>query len=322
MASPSPVTDGKTVWFHYGTGALVAFDFKGRRLWARELEKDHGRFTIQYGQSSSPLLYRGKLYVPVMQNKNPKRWQHSRSDRKGPLDSFLLAIDARTGRDLWKHVRPTDATDESTESYATPVPYEGAGRREIIIAAGEHVTGHDAGTGRELWRWEFSPHNRKVWQRTVTSPVVGDGLIYAFRPKYRPMYALKGGGSGRLDDGWVVWRYEEYTPDVTTPIIYEGRLYAMHDDKKVMVCFDPATGDVKWHAKLGVKGVIRGSPTAADGRIYVISQKGEALVLAAGDEFKVLHRTDMGGEPSRATIAIPGGRLFIRTAEKLYCIGK
>ena len=111
MATPSPVTDGKTVWFTFGTGALLAFDFRGGPLWARDLERDHGKLVVKYGFSSGPLLYDGRLYVPVMQNKNPNRYPHARSERKGPLDSFLLAIDPKTGRDLWKHVRPTDATD-------------------------------------------------------------------------------------------------------------------------------------------------------------------------------------------------------------------
>ncbi len=320
MASPAPVTDGKTVYFYYGTGDLVAFDFGGKRIWSRQLEKDHGHFVVKYGYSASPLLFKGKLYIPVMQNKKPGRYDPS--SRKGPLDSFILAIDPNTGRDIWKHVRPTDATDESTESYSTIIPFESGGRSEIIVVAGEYVTGHDPKTGAELWRWEFKPADRQVWQRVVSTPVAGDGLIYAPRPKHRGIFAIRGGGNGRLGDGCIAWKDLDSVLDCTSPLLYGGRIYLLNGDRKTMTCLDAKTGRRKWQGKLGGSAVFRGSPTAGDGKIYCISEAGEAIVLAAGDEFKILSRVRMGGRRARATIAISGGRLFIRTSRKLWCIAE
>ncbi|MBM4041542.1 MAG: PQQ-like beta-propeller repeat protein [Planctomycetes bacterium] len=326
MACPSPVTDGKTVWFYYGTGQLVAFDFDGKQLWARELEKDYGEFVVKYGYSSSPLLYKGRLYVLVMQNASAQKYGRTHDRRTEPLESFLLALDPASGKTLWKHVRETTATDESVETYLSPIPYESSGRAEIIIPGGECVTGHDAETGAELWRWWYQPADRQTWQRTVNSATPGDGLVYAVRPKHRSLYAIKGGGKGELGADGLAWRLDQNVPDVITPLLYQGRLYVANDGSRVFVCLDAKTGKKLWEANLAslpnleMKGVLRASPTAADGKVYVISQNGEVAVLAAGDEFKVLSRTEMGEGPCTASIAIAGGKLFIRTAKSLYCI--
>ena len=336
MACPSPITDGKTAWFYYGTGTLVAFGRDGTQLWSRELEKDYGEFVVKYGYSSSPLLYKGKLYVLVMQNASPQKYNRTHDKRRGPLESFLLALDPASGKTLWKHVRATNATDESVESYLTPVPYEGSGRAEIIIPGGECVTGHDAETGDELWRWWYQPADRQVWQRTVNSATPGDGLIYAPRPKHRSVYAIQGGGKGELGAESLAWRLDQNVPDVIVPLLYQGRLYVANDDSRVMVCLDarapgvPRAGERSgdgsgrklWESKLDVNGPLRASPTGADGKVYVISQNGDVVVLAAGDEFKELARIKMGEAPCQATIAAANGRLFIRTSRNLYCIGK
>jgi len=118
MASPSPVTDGKTVWFLTGLGALTACRMDGTRVWQRELAADFGEFVIKYGYSCSPLLWENKLYVPVLQNKDARKYNRQAPERP-PLESFLLALDPATGQTLWKQVRPTDAEDESAEAYIT-----------------------------------------------------------------------------------------------------------------------------------------------------------------------------------------------------------
>lgn len=320
-ACPSPVTDGKTVWFTFGTTDVVAFDFEGNDLWARNLEKDFGEIVLQYGYSSSPLLFKGRLYMLIMQSRDPRAWGRKDS-RKGPLDSWLFALDPKTGEYLWKQKRNTDATGEAPETYNSPIPYDYGDRAEIIMVGGEYVTGHDAETGKEVWRWQFSPHNRKIWQRTVPSACCGDGLIYVVRPQHRPIYALKAGGKGTLTDDAIAWKFADATPDVIMPLLYKGRLYSMDDKKRVMVCHDPKTGKVIWQAKMGMGNVVRASPTGADGKIYVINRSGEAMVLEAGDEFKVLSRTKIDEGPIHSTITAAQGKLFIRTARNLYCLGK
>ena len=320
-ASPSPVSDGRAVYFMFGSGGLVAYDFAGQRLWARELEKEFGVFMIQYRYSSSPLLYDGRLYVPVMQSEEPNAYSLGGPDvaRSGPLESFILAIDAKTGRDVWKTVRPSDATGESRESYSTPTPYTHGGRTEILFAAAEFATGHDARTGRELWRWEFTPHRRKHCKWSASCVVARDDLVYVVRPKRGGMYALKGGASGHVGDEILAWRYDRYTPYVSSPLLYRGRLYVVQGDNKLVSCLDPRTGEVKWRERPGFKGVIRSSPIGADGKIYLISQNGEVAVMAAGDTFRVLCKADVGGAPCQASVVAASGRVYIRTADKLHC---
>lgn len=316
-ATPSAVTDGERVHFYFGTGLLVTCDLEGDELWRRDLEADYGNFVIKFGYSSTPLLYEGRLYIPVLQNETPGRYGRE-DDREGPLESFLLALGPETGETLWRHVRPTDAEDESREVYITPMPCEAAGRKEVVLVGGECATGHDAATGRELWRWWFQPRDRKVWQRIVTSPVVGHGMIYVTRPRHRPLFALPAGGEGQLPEDYPAWQHGEFTPDVTTPLLYRDRIYFMHDGNRTMVCADPLTGRVLWQQRLEGRGPFRASPTGADGKIYLIDKRGTLIVLAAGDEFRELSRLETGEGPCQSTISVSGGRLFIRTAKNLY----
>jgi outer membrane protein assembly factor BamB len=307
------------VYFLYGTSDLAAFALDGKPLWSRNIGKDHGAWIVKFGYASSPLLYKGKLYVLVMQNQQPDKYPHSHSDRKPPLECYLLAIDPSTGRDLWRHVRPSDAFDESQETYNTPIPHEWQGRSEILIAGGDCVTGHHPETGKELWRWSYNPQKLNLW-RMVPSLVAGDGLIFFATPRAKPLYAIKPGGRGTLTAADVAWIYEGPATDVCTPLYYKGLLYVLDGDKRVITCLDPKTGKEKWQGRMESKSVWRASPTGADGRIYCISEGGDAVVLALGEEFKELGRIPMGEGPVHSSIAVSGGRLFIRTAKALYCV--
>ena len=135
-ASPSPVTDGKRVVFFYGNGDMVAFRLDGKKLWATNLQKEHGDFSFQWTFSASPTLYEGGLYMPILQRDKPA---HGRG--KVGNKSFLLKMNPDTGKVIWKHIRPSPAQMESLESYATPIPYEANGRKELLIVGGDIITG-------------------------------------------------------------------------------------------------------------------------------------------------------------------------------------
>ncbi|MBM4034612.1 MAG: hypothetical protein FJ291_22950 [Planctomycetes bacterium] len=321
MASPSAVTDGKTVWFYYGTATLVAFDLEGKELWRRDLEKDHGHNALMFGYSSSPLLYAGKLYIVAIRNKRQNAYGQA-PPAKEVSESYLLAIDPQTGKDLWKQARPTDARDEAQESYSTAMPREAGGRSEVLVFGADYLTAHDPQTGKELWRWGgYNPKKINHW-RIVPSPVVVGDLIIVPGPKYSTLFALRPKGEGLLGEEAVAWRFERKTPDASTPLLYKGRLYFLDDDRRVATCVDPATGQPKWQGELPGKAVIRASFTGADGKLYIISELREVTVLSAGDEFKILHTTKLGATGrafSRSSIAAAGGRLLVRTGENLYC---
>lgn len=321
-ATPSAATDGKTVCFYYGTGTLLAFDFRGKRLWRRELEKEFGRFVLMWGYGSSPLLYDGRLYIPVLQHVKPGRYGGGPDPRRGPLDSFLLALDLATGKTIWKHVRPTDAQGETTESYITPMVLETKGQPQIVINAAEYLTGHAVSNGEEVWRWRFAPPSKKRDQRTVSSVTVDDGVIYFGRPKCQVFYAVEpAGGTGRLADDVLQWTFEKESSDASTALVYRGRLYLLNGRGKVLSCLNPKTGAVVWSKKLAVTDELRASPTGADEKIYCISMRGEAVVLKAGDACEVLATNRMKEKRCLSTIAVAGGKLFLRTPNYLYCIG-
>ncbi len=321
-ATPSAVTDGKTVCFYYGTGTLLAFDFSGKPLWRRELEKEFGRFVLMWGYGSSPLLQGGRLYIPVLQHVKPGRYGGGPDPRRGPLDSFVLALDLATGKTIWKHVRPTDAQGETTESYITPMVLEGKGQPQIVINAAEYLTGHAASTGEEVWRWRFAPPSTRRDQRTVSSVTVDDGVVYFGRPKCRVFYAVEpAGGTGRLAGDVLKWTFEKESSDASTALMYRERLYLLNGRGKVLTCLKPDTGTVIWSEKLAVTDELRASPTGADGKIYCISMRGEAVVLKAGDACAVLATNRMKEKRCLSTIAVSGGRLYLRTPDYLYCIG-
>lgn len=321
MATPSPATDGAAVYFMFGTSELIAVDFGGKTLWRRALEKDHGEFVIQFGYSASPLLYKGKLYVSVLQNKTPGRYRAS--DRAAPLESFLLAIDPASGADLWKQVRPSDTIDESSETYATPIPCEEAGRAVILVPSGEFLTGHDAATGAEVWRWDYPPRGREDRQRLIPSIVPGAGLVYEVRGRGSALLAIKTGAIGAADGDALAWRLNEACPDEATPLLYRGKLFVLDGAGKKMTCVDAATGTRVWQGRLGGGATWYASPTGADGKIYCLSDRGETLVLSAGPSFEILSRGRLEPDPgsSRSSIAIAGGKLFIRTEKTLFCAG-
>jgi len=323
FASPSPVTDGKRVWFFYGNGQLAAFDFDGKPVWSRDIQKDYGQFAFQWTFGSSPTFYAGRLYLQDLQRDVPV---HGRGRTDGPIDSFLLALDPETGKELWKAVRPNDAREESKESYATPVPFTSNGRTEILIAGGDCITGHDPATGKQLWRWgSWNPGKITHW-RLVPSPVAGDGVVLACAPKGSPVFAVKTGGNGALDSSGLAWTSSEreISSDVSTPLFYEGRFYILNSDRRAIARVVPASGKVEWVGDTGSQAKIEASPTAADGKIYFLNHRGDVFVVEAGEQFKLLHTTALGDEGDnnlRSSISIAQGCLFIRTGSKLYCVG-
>lgn len=324
FASPSPVTDGQHVWFFYGNGQLVCYTVAGQEVWRRDIQKDHGEFTFQWTFSSSPLLHDGRLYLQVLQRDVPV---HGRGFADKPNESYLLAMDPKTGKDLWRHVRPAQARAESLEAFSTPTPFTHQGRAELLIVGGDDITGHDPANGREFWRWgTWNPERITHW-RLVPSPVAGGGVILACGPKGAPIFAVKAGQSGTLTDAGLAWKspVRELTTDVSTPAFYDGHFYVVNSDRRLVFKVAPADGKIIWQGELPGRAKVEGSPTLADGKLYVMSHGGDVFVVDAGSEFKVLHTAAMG-EPNdrdlRASVAVAEGRLFVRTAGKLFAIGK
>ncbi|HXG64553.1 MAG TPA: PQQ-binding-like beta-propeller repeat protein [Blastocatellia bacterium] len=306
MSSPSPVTDGKNVFVLTGTGVLKGFDFNGNELWGRDIQKEYGRFGLNWGYASSPLLYEDSLYVQVLHG------------MKTDDPSYILRIDKQTGKTLWKVERPTNAVQESPDSYTTPALLRYGRNTEIVITGGDCVTGHDPATGKELWRVSGLNPDNSPWYRVVASPVAHNGVIYA-PSRVKPLVAIKAGGRGDVSKSHLLWSFQN-GPDVPTPVT-DGKYFYVVDDRGVMWCLDAATGKPVWGPQRIKSGTYSASPVLADGKIYITNEDGLTTVVKAGPQFEVLAENPLNGH-CLSSPAISDGQIFIRTDQYLYCIGK
>jgi len=321
-AGPSAVTDGKHVWFFSGNGDLAAYDFVGKQVWTRNIQKDYGEFAFGWTFSTSPALYDGILYMQVLQRDVPANGK-GRADATN--ESYIVALKPETGEELWRHIRLSEAVMESREAFTTPIPILHDGRPELVVVGGDCLTGHNPKDGRELWRWgTWNPKKEPFW-RLVPSPVYGSGIILACGPKGEPVYGIKAGGDGVLLDTAKAWASDdkEVSSDVPTPAYYDGYFYILNGRKKTLNCVHPNTGQVYWSERMDAKTKLESSPTAADGKIYVMSHLGEVFVFKAGTEPELLHSTVFGESQSvniRASIVAANGGLYIRTDKALFFV--
>jgi outer membrane protein assembly factor BamB len=322
MASPSPVTDGQSVFVLFGTGDLAAFDFAGHPLWKRNLAAEYGYFAQMWLYGSSPLLYRDKLYVLVLQRTPVPADDAHALDGKLERESFLLCLDPKTGKNLWRQLRATDAKFEAKDAYTTPIPNEGPQGPEILVVGADYTTAHHPETGAELWRCGgLNPRKEAPW-RTVPSPVAADGMIIGCGPRRDPVIAIKDGGKGLVTDTHLAWSLKEVSSDCVTPLYYQKRLFVLDGDRQKLFCLEPQSGKQLWQGNLGVREVFRASPTGADGKLYCVSESGTVVIVDAGPEFKILSTIHLGESPVRSSIAVSHGQLFIRTAQHLYCVAQ
>ena len=306
MSTPSPVTDGQHVYVMTGTGIFTAFDFEGNQLWRRDIQRDYGRFGLNWGYASSPLLFEDALFVQVLHG--------MRTDDP----SYVLRIDKNTGQTVWRVERPTDAIVESPDSYATPALLQYDGQTEVVITGGDVVTGHDPETGAELWRADgLNPTNNRNY-RIVASPVVADGLIYA-PTRVRPLLALKPGGRGDVTTSHLAWSTRN-GPDVPTPVT-DGTYFYIINDSGIVWCLDAKTGEEIYGRQRLRRGTYSASPVLADGKIYITNEHGLTTVLKAGPEFEVLAENPLD-DYCLSSPAISDGQIFIRTTGYLYAIGE
>ncbi|MDF1751457.1 MAG: PQQ-binding-like beta-propeller repeat protein [Verrucomicrobiales bacterium] len=328
FSAPSAATDGELVIFFFGSGKMAAFDFDGKEIWNKDIEKEYGEFAFQWTFSSSPVLHGDKVFLQVLQRNQPAKGRG-----KEGAESYLLALDAKSGEEIYRHVRPSNAQMESLESFATPLPLEVNGREELVIVGGDVMTGHNPETGEEIWRWgTWNEGHREQWWRLVPSPVYGDGILLACAPKNAPIYGIKAGLTGTHEgESGLAWvseptKQEPITTDVATPLFYEGRFYVVdHGRTRSLSCIEPKTGKVIYCEPLGSREKFEVSPTGADGKIYLMNHLGDVFVVKAGDEFELLHKAEMGDSMrniTRASIAVSQRNLYIRTDTKLFCIGE
>lgn len=306
MSTPSPVTDGRNVWIMTGTGILKAFDFKGKEVWARDLQKEYGAFGLNWGYGSSPMLHDDSLYVQVLHG------------MKTDDPSYVLRINKTSGKTIWKVERATKAERESPDAYTTPALLRHDGKLEVVITGADVVTGHDLTTGAELWRVNgLNPTNNGAY-RIVASPVVHNDIIIA-PTRVRPMLVLKPGGKGDVTASHVLWSFND-GPDVPTPVT-DGTYTYVVNDRGIMWCLEARTGKEIYGQQRLRPGTYSGSVVLADEKLYVTNEDGVTSVVKAGPAFEILAENALE-DYSLSSPALSDGQIFLRTTGALWAIGK
>ena len=313
FAAPSPVTDGKHVWATSSAGVLHCFDLDGKPVWKVDLQERYGKFDIQFGMANTPVLDKGRLYHQLL---------HGNMQDDSPGVGLVLSLDAETGKEIWRHDRPSKATYENKHSYASPIIYRDAAREYLIIHGGDVATAHSLADGKEIWRVAgLNPAaSYNNYLRFVSSPGVAEGMIVVPSAKGGPVLCLRADKQGELTDDASAyhWKIERGTPDVASPVIHEGLVYLCIENGLV-TCLDAKTGEQYYKERL-LSDQHRSTPVIADGKLYITGRKGTVLVMATGKEPKVLAENDLG-EVTTASPAISNGKIYIRTFEALYCFG-
>ena len=304
MSTPSPVTDGRTVWVMTGTGIVKAFDFAGSEKWARNIQKEYGRFGIAWEYASSPLLFEGDLIVQVLHGMNTDD------------PSYVLRIDGETGKTEWKVERPTNASMESPDAYTTPTVVRVGGASQIVITGADVATGHDPASGKEIWRLNgLNPQNNGNY-RIVASPVVSGGIVIA-PTRVAPMLAVEfANGNPRTPK--PLWSFDQ-GPDVPTPATDGTLLYVVRDNGAALA-LDLKTGAVVYGPQRLAPGAYSGSPVVADGHVYVTSEEGTTSVYKAGPKFELVAKNALN-DYCLSSIAVSEGQIFLRTSKHLWVIG-
>jgi len=301
FAAETPVTDGQRLYCCFGNLGIFALDLDGNELWTYRLEPKKTRFG--WGAAASPVLHSGRLYF-VSDNEE---------------DSYLLSLDAISGEVVWRTPR-----DEKS-NWSTPYVWDNSARTEIVTAGTGMVRSYDL-DGQLLWTLQG------MSMITIATPYAVDGLLYVssgyVMDWQRPLYAIKPGASGDIslqDDqtssDFISWCQKKGAPYNPTTVVYDGRLYVLHD-RGLFACYNARDGGEIYGAKRIPDGrAFTSSPWAYDGSIFCLNEDGVTFVIRAGDEFVVSHKNvlrddDMG----MATPAIVGNRLLLRTAARLYCI--
>ena len=312
-ASSSPSSDGKHVWTMFGNGQVDCFTVEGEKVWSKNLQEHYGAFNIQFGMSTTPILHDGQLIFGLM---------HGKMRDRSTSNGILVSLDAETGKETWKHIRKTDATIENKHVYASPCIAEVDGRATLIIHGADYTTGHKIDSGEELWRLGgMNPKGDAYLQtlRFVSSAVCRDGMVVIPSAKRRAVWAVKADQDGKLNKNDLAWASPRITPDVATPIIYNGFVFLARENG-VMACLEATTGK-KLVEKRYMADKHRSTPVAVDGKLVVTDRSGKVILVKADESLKEISSIELG-EETTASPAVSSGKIFVRTFEAIYAFGE
>jgi len=296
LASPSPVTDGEHVFASFGSRGLYCLDIQGKLIWKKDLGEMHTKHG--HGEGSSPALHGETLAI---------NWDHEGQ-------SYLVALDKRTGKQLWRVAR-----DEDT-SWATPIVVEHGGKAQVIVPGTKRLRGYDLASGAVIWECGGLSSN------IVASPVTAGGVVYSGSSyDTRALLAIRLDGAKGDITGTkqVVWSRTKGAPYVPSPLLYGDSLYTLQHYQGIVSRLDVKTGeDQGGPIRLPAITNVYASPVGAAGRIYVTSRDGVTQVMSHGDAMPKMLAQNRLDETISASAAIAGKELYLRGERHLYCIAE
>jgi outer membrane protein assembly factor BamB len=299
QCTPSCVTNGKHVVAWFATGQLFCFTMDGELTWQKNLASEYGDFDLLWAHASSPALFEENVYL--LCDHNPQ--------------ANLVALELESGDEIWTATR-----GDGLRSYSTPLIVENESGAQLIVNSNPGISSYDALTGKRLWNYD------EFCKVPVPVPVVVDGVLYTSRGySSGPFMALPlpviSGSHSTLTEKNTTWRMPSRAPYVSSPLVYNDRIY-LSSEKGQVFCLARESGEMLWSRKLGE--VFWSSPVAGAGKVYLLGESGEMVVLSDGPELSVLARNRIGideGDKALGSPSISHGCLFFRSSAHLYCVG-
>ena len=305
-ASASPSTDGQHVYAFTGDGDLACFDMNGHEVWKCNVQDRYGKFQMQWGFHSTPLLYGDRLYLQLF---------HSGAH-------LLVALDKTNGKEIWKVKRNSDGRAENEQSYASLTLWHKGADAYLIAHGDDYATAHRLSDGSEIWRvGGLNPKDHYRGDlRFVASPLAAPDLIVVPSAKNGPVVAVKPDAKGMVAVGgpYEQWRLPHGTPDVPSPLLYDGLVYLCKEDGR-LICMDAKTGEEKYNQRLHPSRY-RASPVEAGGNIYLTARDGVITVVKAGPKFEQVAVNTLPDQFAGSPAA-SGGRIYLHGFAALYAIG-
>lgn len=290
-ASPTPLSDGKVIYVHFGTFGTACLTLDGDIIW----KTDELKYEMQHGNGGSPIIVDDKLVIIC--------------DGKG--SNFIAALNRNTGQVEWKVDRNVEGRKKF--SFATPLLITVNGEKQIVAPGTDVISGHSPKDGKEIWHLNYTGYS------VIPRPVYSHGLIFITTSYDRPsLLAIRPDGTGDVTETHLAWSNKSQIPHTPSLLVVGDELYAV-SDKGIAQCFDAKTGELIWKERVG--GNFSASPLFADGKIYFQSEEGETTIIKAGKEYKEIGRNHLKA-PTLASYAVAGDTLLIRTKTQLYRIGK
>lgn len=305
-AASSPSSDGKHVFAMTGSGEFGAYTLDGEEVWKFNLQERYGKFRIQFGTTTTPVLDGDRIYIQLLDDEGQR----------------IIALDKATGKEVWKAKRPSDGTDENLHSYASAFVWTKGADKLLITHGNDYTVATKIDDGKELWRVgglnpKGGSYNRYL--RFVASPVVTPDLIVIPTAKKGQVVGVRPVTEGGKSEFKELWRMAKNTPDVSCPLVYDGLVYLGGEQGSVMV-LEAETGKELYFERIH-SARYRASPIQADGNVYLTGRDGVVTVVKTGPKFVKVSENKLPDQIAASPVP-DDGRLYLRGYEYLWAVGK